>query len=96
MEEFQSRDGRLLTPDLATYVIPTALDLPDTETRYLNCYGPTGPFGLKGAGELPIDAPLPAVAAAVADACGFWPERFPLTPERVLAGLEGGGQEDAP
>jgi len=93
-EDFQSEKGELLTPDFATYIIPTALDLPDLETRYVRCYEPSGPLGLKGAGELPIDAPLPAVAAAVAEACGFRPARFPLTPERILAGLSGRPSED--
>jgi CO/xanthine dehydrogenase Mo-binding subunit len=38
-------------------------------------------------GELPYLAFAPAVMAAVHDATGVWFHKFPLTPERVLAGL---------
>ena len=87
-EDFASREGQPLTPDLSTYIIPTALDLPDQECLVVPSFEPAGPLGLKGAGELPVDAPLPAVAAALGDACGRHFTRFPLTPERVLAALD--------
>ncbi|MBF0527300.1 MAG: hypothetical protein HQK56_19635, partial [Deltaproteobacteria bacterium] len=45
---------------------------------------PTGPFGLKGVGEVAMNGPLPAVANAVAAACGGRCYSFPLTSERVL------------
>jgi CO/xanthine dehydrogenase Mo-binding subunit len=86
-EDFISQEGLTLTPDLSTYIIPTAMDLPDFETSFVQANEPAGPFGLKGAGELGCDGPLPAVANALADACGMRPERFPLTPERVLLAL---------
>jgi hypothetical protein len=34
-----------------------------------------------------VDGPLPAVANALADACGIRPACAPFTPERVLAAL---------
>ncbi|MFZ5587097.1 MAG: xanthine dehydrogenase family protein molybdopterin-binding subunit [Thermodesulfobacteriota bacterium] len=93
-EEFISREGLPHTPDLATYILPTALDAPAMTNIAIQTHEPGGPLGAKGAGEIGIDGVLPAVAGAVAQACGAWPERFPLTPERVLALLAGG--EDAP
>jgi CO/xanthine dehydrogenase Mo-binding subunit len=45
----------------------------------------SGPGGLKGVGEIAIDAPLPTIANAVADACGRRGRCFPLTAERMLA-----------
>ena len=74
----------MTTADLTGYVIPTALDAPHIETIAIAIPEPTGPFGLKGAGEIGIDGPAPAIANAVADACGVRPRRFPLTAERVL------------
>ncbi|RJR32803.1 MAG: xanthine dehydrogenase family protein molybdopterin-binding subunit [Desulfobacteraceae bacterium] len=89
MEEFKAEKGKCLTPDLSTYILPTSLDLPDMETVTVELYEESGPFGLKGAGEVGIDAPLPAVANAVADGCGVRPSEFPMNAERVYRALKG-------
>jgi CO/xanthine dehydrogenase Mo-binding subunit len=86
-EDFKVEQGRVRTPDLATYIIPTAVDLPDMETLAVEIPEPSGPFGLKGAGEIAIDAPLPAVANALAQAIGKRIFRSPLTAERILQAL---------
>jgi CO/xanthine dehydrogenase Mo-binding subunit len=86
-EDFIVENGRIATPDLSTYIIPTALDIPDLQSIAVEQPEETGPFGLKGAGEIGIDGPLPAVANAVADACGVRIWRSPLTAERVLQAL---------
>ena len=41
--------------------------------------------------EMPYLPLTPAVIAAVHDATGVWFYEFPLTPERVLAGLRAAG-----
>ncbi|MEW6264634.1 MAG: xanthine dehydrogenase family protein molybdopterin-binding subunit [Thermodesulfobacteriota bacterium] len=87
-EDYQVQEGRGLTPDLATYIVPTALDVPDLETMPVETHEPTGPFGQKGIGEIPINGPLPAVANAVTDAIGARIYRSPLTPVRVRRALE--------
>ena len=87
MEEFSSREGKIRTADLSTYILPTALDVPDVESVAVELHEPSGPFGLKGAGEIAVDGPLPAVANALADACGVRLFSAPFTPERVLAAL---------
>lgn len=96
-EEFLARQGLLLTPDLATYILPTALDAPEMETAFVPTYEEHGPRGMKGVGEVPVDGPLPAAANALRDACGAVDHVFPLTPERVLAILAPGsvGQSQA-
>lgn len=86
-EDFIVQNGEVQTKNLTTYTIPTALDVPDFESIAVEFEEPSGPFGLKGAGEIAIDGPLPAIANAVADACGIRLSRFPLTPERVLKAL---------
>ena len=48
-----------------------------------------GPFGAKGVGELPMDIPAPAVAAAIHDALGIWIPELPITPERIAAKHKG-------
>jgi CO/xanthine dehydrogenase Mo-binding subunit len=95
MEDFACREGLPLAADLAAYAVPTALDVPAVELGFCPGFEPTGPGGLKGAGEIGVNGPLPATANAVADACGARPGRFPLTGQRVLALLApGGGRAD--
>ena len=86
-EDAVSSKGSLQATDLTTYIVPTAADLPEIKTLTVPAAEHSGPFGLKGAGEIGIDAPAPAVANAVFDACGLRLCRFPLTAERVLGAL---------
>jgi CO/xanthine dehydrogenase Mo-binding subunit len=87
LEEFKAEKGKMQTINLSTYIIPTALDCPEMISLAVEIPEPTGPFGLKGAGEIAIDGPLPAVANALAEACGIRIQQTPLTPERVLRAL---------
>ncbi|MEA5115816.1 MAG: xanthine dehydrogenase family protein molybdopterin-binding subunit [Geobacteraceae bacterium] len=86
-EELVNREGVVLNRDLGTYLVPGALDVPDMVS--IPCRGKedTGPFGMKGVGEVAMNGPLPAVANALADACGIRLCHGPLTPVRVLAAL---------
>jgi CO/xanthine dehydrogenase Mo-binding subunit len=88
-EDLVTREGRVLSKDLSTYLIPGALDLPDIVSIPYHHNEDTGPFGMKGIGEVAMNGPLPAVANALADACGIRLCHAPLTPVRVLAALEG-------
>jgi len=87
-EELQVEDGIIRTENLGEYIIPTALDLPDIKTSFVEVYEETGPYGMKGIGEVAANGPLPAIANALTDAGGAPVNRSPLTPERVLASLE--------
>jgi CO/xanthine dehydrogenase Mo-binding subunit len=93
-EELNLKKGAILNPDLSTYLIPTALDVPDIESHAVELYEPTGPFGLKGVGEVAVNGPLPAIANAVADACGTRIDESPLTAERILKTLHRKCQEN--
>jgi CO/xanthine dehydrogenase Mo-binding subunit len=84
-EDFKMDLGRVQTPNLATYILPMSMDLPDMEIRAVEVPEATGPFGLKGAGEIAMDGPLPAVANAVAQAVGRRCYTAPITAERALA-----------
>jgi len=84
-EDFEVAEGKALTPDFSTYTIPTSADVPEIESIPVELYEATGPFGLKGVGEIAVNGPLPSVANAVADASGVRIFQTPLTPERVLA-----------
>jgi CO/xanthine dehydrogenase Mo-binding subunit len=49
---------------------------------------PLHPYGVRGVGEVPIVPPLAAVANAVRHATGIRFTDLPLSPPRVLAGIE--------
>jgi CO/xanthine dehydrogenase Mo-binding subunit len=42
-----------------------------------------GSFGAKGVGELLMDLPGPAFAAAVSHATGLWLAELPILPEKI-------------
>lgn len=80
--------GRIRNLGALDYRIPTIKDIPATMRSYVveNGDGP-GPYGSKGAGEGGLFAVAPAVAAALAQACGVVIRDLPLTPERVWRAL---------
>jgi CO/xanthine dehydrogenase Mo-binding subunit len=88
MENFKEKNGRVLTPNLSTYLIPTILDIPEgMDIQVLEIPDPRGPWGARGLGEVMNMCLAPAVTAAVHDATGVWFDHFPLTPEEVLRGI---------
>jgi len=88
LEEYKYKDGRVLTDQLSTYLIPTIWDIPDkVESVFVEVPDPNGPWGARGVGELPLLPVAPAIAAAIHDATGVWINEFPFTPERVLRAL---------
>ena len=87
-EDFKTRDGRVVTDQLSTYLLPTVLDIPEqVDSVLVEVPDPNGPWGARGLGELPFLPFAPAVAAAIHDATGVWIDEFPFTPERVLRAL---------
>jgi CO/xanthine dehydrogenase Mo-binding subunit len=89
MENFVEKQGRVLTPDLATYLVPTSADVPPKmDLIVLEIPDPRGPWGARGLGEVMNMCLAPAISAAVRDATGVWFDDFPLTPERVFMGMK--------
>lgn len=91
MEDLATRAGQVLADDFTRYLMPGALDLPDIVSLACAANEATGPFGMKGVGEVALNGPLPAVANALADGCGIRLRQAPLTPERVWLALEEAG-----
>lgn len=88
MEEFKTKDGRVMTDQLSTYLLPTIWDIPEkVESVLVEVPDPNGPWGARGMGELPYLPVAAAIAAAIYDATGVWINEFPFTPERVLRAL---------
>jgi CO/xanthine dehydrogenase Mo-binding subunit len=87
-EDFRIRDGRILTPNFTTYLLPTALDVPlEIYPVIMETADPIGPYGARGMSEMPLVPFGAAVAIAIHDATGAWVSDLPCTPERVLAAL---------
>jgi CO/xanthine dehydrogenase Mo-binding subunit len=86
MEEIAIQDGRVLTPSLGEYKLPTQMDMPPYRAVHVPSVGP-GPFGAKMAGELSNCAVAPAVANAVADAVGVRVSELPITAEAIWRAL---------
>jgi len=88
MENFIEKEGKVLSRELSTYLIPTVLDIPkEMDIMVMEIPDPRGPWGARGLGEVMNMCLVPAVTAAVHDAIGVWFDHFPLVPEEVLKGI---------
>lgn len=93
MENFIMHNGRVLTPYLSNYLIPTVLDVPTRVKSVILEYADrVGPWGVRGMSEMPYLPLTPAIAAAIHDAIGVWIDEFPYTPDRVLKKIKEEGE----
>lgn len=86
-EEVVVKESQVMNRDFSTYIIPTSMDVPETDTIIVEKPESTGPFGAKGVGEVVMDGVAPAVAAAIYDAVGIRLSTLPITPEKVIDAL---------
>ena len=82
--------GRIMENSFMQYKIPTRLDMGKLRVEFESSYEQTGPFGAKSIGEIVINTPSPAIAHAIAHATGVWHRELPITPEKVLRGIQKG------
>jgi CO/xanthine dehydrogenase Mo-binding subunit len=83
-EELVYDGPQLANANMVDYRVPRVTDMPRKIDLVLaERRDGIGPYGAKGAGEGQLNPIGGAVAAAVARAVGRWPNRLPLTPERV-------------
>jgi CO/xanthine dehydrogenase Mo-binding subunit len=88
-EEYVFDDqGVLENPGFLDYRMPVASDLPMIDTVIIEVPNPGHPYGIRGVGEPPICAPMPAVTTAVNHAIGGLLTDLPLSPPKVLAAIE--------
>lgn len=92
-EEVKLDRARMKTPSLATYLIPTSLDIPEIHAIIVEEQVNTGPFGAKGLGETSLVPTAAAIANAVYDATGVRIYSLPITPEKVLQALRQASSE---
>ncbi len=79
------------------YPLPGPEELPALNYDFVEMPAESGPYGMKGAGEMQATAPIGALVNAVQDAIGTRIEkpRIPLTPEKILRAIEGDEAGDA-
>jgi len=91
-EELVIQDGKIMNPTLADYLVPTTLDVVDTEFLdpiFVEDVSRYGPFGAKGVGEMVLIPVPPAILSAIRAATGKLINEIPATPERVFKVLKG-------
>jgi CO/xanthine dehydrogenase Mo-binding subunit len=70
------------------YLLPGPTELPEIDSVVLEYPSATGPYGVKGLGEMTANSPIPAIINAIYNACGVRITNLPVTPEKILRGLE--------
>ncbi len=84
MEQLQVDEGVVRNPSLTDYHLPTALDVPELVSAFVEVPEPGAPFGAKGIGELPTVPAAPAIVAALRAATGRPLNRVPVSPDDLV------------
>jgi putative selenate reductase molybdopterin-binding subunit len=64
------------------------MEMPSIESTWVQTNDPRGPYGAKGLGEMGMVPTAPAIANAVYNAVKVRVQELPITPEKVLTGIE--------
>ena len=87
MESIPAENGRIRNNSFSDYMIPTAVDFPGVHVMLHVEEYPEGPYGAKGAGELPLVGGAPATIEAIESALGVKLNKAPFLPEDVMKAL---------
>jgi carbon-monoxide dehydrogenase large subunit len=93
-EAIYDDEGNLTTGSMLSYLVPSAVELPNFELERTESPSPTNPMGVKGVGETGTIASTAAVVNAIVDALspyGVTDVEMPATPERVWRAIQEGG-----
>ncbi|MFT8710902.1 molybdopterin cofactor-binding domain-containing protein [Komagataeibacter rhaeticus] len=94
MENTPFVSGHVMTQNFDSYMLPTVRDIPGRVRIFaFEKLSPDDPARSRGVGAVGMSSLAPALANAVADACGIWPEHAPFRPE-VLLNACGTGPRD--
>jgi CO/xanthine dehydrogenase Mo-binding subunit len=93
-EEAAMSEGRYLTENLDTYLIPGAQDVPlDMKIHAIEELYEGDMYGPRGVGEIGTVAVAPAIAQAVHHAVGHWITRLPISAEELLDAIDKKGEK---
>lgn len=87
--------GRIRNNSYSDYIIPTSVDVPDMQVRMHVEEYPLGPYGAKGAGELPLVGVPAAYVSALQQALGGASlHHAPFSTEDVMETLQASAQKE--
>ncbi len=81
------KDGHLQNDSMSTYLMPTAMDLPQITSLHVDGYESSGPMGVKGAAEVSTVSIAPAIGAAINEVSEGRFNSLPFDIETILNGL---------
>jgi xanthine dehydrogenase YagR molybdenum-binding subunit len=87
MEEtaYDPVNGRVVTRDLAQYLVPVNADMPHFEVQFIDVPDPViSPIGARGIGEIGITGIAAAINNAIFNATGKRVRNLPLTPDKLI------------
>jgi len=87
-EDCSFKEGELIHKDFSTYLMPTAMDVPNIASYHVDAYEQSGPLGVKGAAEVSTVSIAPAINEAVRQVSGAELTKLPLSAEEILKALE--------
>jgi CO/xanthine dehydrogenase Mo-binding subunit len=87
-EELVVDEGRIVNLALSDYKLPCQRDMPPFRVICLEPGDGPGPYGARAAGEFNTAGVAPAIANAIADACGVRLDVLGLTAERIYDALQ--------
>jgi xanthine dehydrogenase YagR molybdenum-binding subunit len=83
---YDPNDGRVVTKDLAQYLVPVNADIPEFDIQFLNKPDTLiSPIGARGIGEIGITGITAAIANAIYNATGKRIRDLPITPEKLIS-----------
>lgn len=81
---YDQKTGKPLNNNFLDYKVPTALDIPEMDSYFVETYEPTGPYGNKALGEPPLIPQAPAIRNAVLHATGVPIYKLPMSPQNLV------------
>jgi xanthine dehydrogenase YagR molybdenum-binding subunit len=83
--QYDPNNGRVVTRDLAQYLVPVHADIPEIEVQFINKPDPyISPLGARGIGEIGITGITAAIANAIYNATGKRIRHLPITPDKLI------------
>lgn len=86
-EELVMKEGETLNKSFLDYHVPTALQMPPSESVCIETYEEEGVYGAKEVGEGLVSPTAPAIADAVHQAIGYRCTDLPISPEKILRSM---------
>ena len=83
--QYDPHNGRVVTRDLAQYLVPVHADIPEIEVQFIDRPDPfISPLGARGIGEIGVTGMAAAIANAIYHATGKRVRDLPITPDKLI------------